>query len=62
MIRRLAGPLAKQLNSLYNFFLGELIDIGRYSDRKRLARISVQVGELRTAFAEISTRHAASAA
>ncbi|MDB4917302.1 MAG: fliS [Gemmatimonadetes bacterium] len=56
------GPLSKQLSSLYSFFLGELIDIGRYSDRQRLARISVQVGELRTAFAAISSRPAASAA
>ncbi len=56
------GPLSKQLSGLYSFFLGELIDIGRYSDRQRLARIREQVGELRTAFAEISTRPAASAA
>lgn len=56
------GALGKQLGSLYRFFISELIDIGRYSDRQRLARITVQVTELRTAFAEISTRPAASAA
>ena len=56
------GALGKQLSSLYTFFLGEIIDIGRYSDRKRLARISTQVSELRTAFAEISSRPSASAA
>ena len=37
------GQLSRQLSGLYSFFLGELIDIGRYSDRKRLARITVQV-------------------
>jgi flagellar protein FliS len=56
------GPLSRQLGGLYSFFLGELIDIGRYADRDRLARIRVQVEELRAAFAEISTRPAASAA
>ena len=56
------AQLSTQLRSLYAFFLGELIDISRYSDRKRLARISTQVGELRTAFSQIAARPAASAA
>ena len=56
------AQLSTQLRSLYSFFLGELIDIGRYNDRKRLARISTQVGELRSAFSQIAARPAASAA
>ncbi|MEP6733508.1 MAG: flagellar export chaperone FliS [bacterium] len=56
------GQLSKQLSGLYSFFLSQLIDISRHSDRERLARLIHQVGELRLAFAEISARPIASAA
>src|SRR3954469_19728015 len=56
------GAIGRQLQSLYMFFLSELIDIGRRNDLKTLNRIRNQVSELRAAFAEISTRSNASAA
>ena len=56
------GQLSTQLRALYSFFLGELIDVGRYNDRKRLAQISTQVGELRSAFSQIAARPAAASA
>jgi flagellar protein FliS len=56
------GSLAVQLRSLYAFFSAELIDVGRTSDRKRLASVTAQVGELRDAFARTGETHAASAA
>lgn len=56
------GAIGAQLSSLYMFFLGELIDIGRRNDLKLLNRIRTQVGELRSAFAEIANRSSASAA
>ena len=56
------GAIGKQLSGLYAYFLAELIDIGRHSDRKRLGRLSTQVSELREAFAEIAVRATASAA
>ena len=56
------GEMSLQLAALYSFFLTSLIDVGRKNDAKLLARITHQVGELRSAFAEISVTQAASAA
>ena len=56
------GDVAKQLGALYAFFIASLIDISRTSDRARLAKVSVQVTELRDAFAQISVMTSASAA
>lgn len=56
------GEMSRQLASLYSFFLASLIDVGRRNDAKLLARITHQVSELRSAFAEISVTQAASAA
>ncbi|CAN5240743.1 N/A [soil metagenome] len=56
------GEIGKQLSGLYTYFLAELIDIGRYSDRTRLSRLTAQVSDLREAFADIAVRPTASAA
>src|SRR5258708_11542460 len=56
------GELSKQLQSLYAFFIAELIDVGRYNDKGRLERITKHVSELRDAFSQISARQTASAA
>ncbi len=56
------GAIGKQLHSLYMFYLGELIDVGRKNDLVLLNRIRSQVSELRTAFADVSSRNNASAA
>jgi flagellar secretion chaperone FliS len=56
------GAIGGQLRSLYMFYLGELIDVGRRNDLKLLSRIRTQVSDLRSAFAEIASRTNASAA
>lgn len=56
------GAIGQHLNSLYMFYLGELIDIGRRNDLTLLTRIRTQVSDLRAAFAELATRPNASAA
>jgi flagellar secretion chaperone FliS len=60
------GAIGKQLESLYMFYLGEFLSIGRKNDLKNdlklLNSIRAQVTELRTAFAEIASRPNASAA
>ena len=56
------GAIGGQLRSLYMFYLGELIEIGRKKDLTLLTRIRNQVSELRGAFAEVSGRPNASAA
>jgi flagellar protein FliS len=56
------GQIAKNLQSLYLYFITELIAIGRKSDVTRLACMAAQVSDLRDAFAQISVRQTASAA
>ena len=56
------GAIGQQLRSLYMFYLGELIDIGRRNDLKLLNRIRAQVSDLRGAFAEVAAHPNASAA
>ena len=40
------GEVARGLSSLYSFFLGELLDVGRTLDTRRLARIISSVSDL----------------
>jgi flagellar protein FliS len=56
------GELAKNLKSLYGFFLTELQDYGRRPDANRLAAVIRMVSELRDAFATIATDSARSPA
>ncbi len=44
------GAIATQLDGLYGFLLGELIDIGIHPDGARLERLIAMVQELRDAF------------
>lgn len=44
------GAIATQLDGLYGFLLGELIDIGIHPDAARLERLIAMVQELRDAF------------
>ena len=48
------GEMAGQLNGLYAFFLGELVDIGLRPDVARLDRVIGMVAELRESFATIA--------
>ena len=56
------GDIARQLVSLYSFFLNSLVEIGRTNDKRLLARVTGQAMELRDAFAQISVLSSASAA
>lgn len=56
------GDLAKNLKSLYGFFLTELQDYGRRPDANRLAAMIRMVTELREAFASIATDNTRSSA
>jgi flagellar protein FliS len=56
------GTIGPQLNGLYMFYLGALIDIGRKNDIKLLNRIRTQISDLRSAFAEVASKQNASAA
>lgn len=48
------GELAHQLNGLYAFLLGELVDLGLRPSVERLDRVTAMAAELREAFATIS--------
>lgn len=48
------GEMARQLNALYTFVLGELSDLGFHPELGRLERITLILSELREAFAKIA--------
>ena len=60
--RERGGEVAANLSALYSFLLGELIQVGVRGDVARLDRVSHMIGELRDAFAQLSTTPAAAAA
>lgn len=53
------GEMARQLNALYTFILGELTDLGLHPEMERLDRVTGIVAELRDAFATIAQNPAA---
>lgn len=53
------GELAAQLNGLYAFFLGELVDVGPRTPVARLDRVIAMVAELRASFATVAAAPAA---
>jgi flagellar protein FliS len=60
--REKGGEVAANLGALYSFLLGELVQVGVRSDVARLDRVTHMIGELRDAFAQVSTSSAALAA
>ncbi len=44
------GAIASQLEGLYTFLLGELVDLGMHRDIPRLERLVAMIQELRDAF------------
>ena len=60
--RERGGEVAANLSALYSFLLGELVQVGVRGDRARLDRVTHMIGELRDAFAQLSTTPAAAAA
>lgn len=54
------GSIAAQLNGLYTFVLGELVDVGARRDVAKLDRLIGIVAELREAFGGIAVADAAS--
>jgi flagellar secretion chaperone FliS len=59
--RERGGEVASNLAALYAFLLGELVEVGVRPDVKRLDRITHMIGELRDAFAQVSTTAVAEA-
>lgn len=49
------GEMAGQLNGLYAFFLGELVDVGLRPNVARLDRVIAMVADLRESFAAIAS-------
>ena len=47
------GEMARQLDGIYRFLLGELVDIGLHPSAPRLDRVIAMASELREAFATI---------
>lgn len=45
------GRIAKDLQSLYGFLLGEMAEVGLHRDTKKVARLKFIAEELRTGFA-----------
>ena len=60
--REKGGEVAANLGALYSFLLGELVQVGVRGDVARLDRVTHMIGELRDAFAQLSTSPAATAA
>ena len=56
------GEVASNLAALYSFLLGELVQVGIRADVARLDRVTSMIGDLRDAFAQVSTTVGASAA
>ena len=48
------GDIARNLSGLYSFILSELVQAGVRPSAERLDRVTVMVGELRDAFAQIA--------
>ena len=48
------GDIARNLSGLYSFILSELVQAGARPSAERLDRVTVMVGELRDAFAQIA--------
>ena len=59
--REKGGEVAANLGALYSFLLGELVQVGVRGDVARLDRVTHMIGELRDAFAQLSTSPAAAA-
>jgi flagellar protein FliS len=60
--RERGGEVASNLAALYSFLLGELVQVGIRRDTARLDRVTHMIGELRDAFAQLSTSPLAAAA
>jgi flagellar protein FliS len=60
--RERGGEVASNLAALYSFLLGELVQVGIRRDTARLDRVTHMIGELRDAFAQLSTSSLATAA
>lgn len=56
------GEVAANLSALYSFLLGELVQVGIRPDTARLDRVAHMIGELRDAFAQVSSTAAVAAA
>ena len=52
--RERGGDIARNLSGLYSFILSELVQAGVRPSAERLDRVTVMVGELRDAFAQIA--------
>jgi len=55
------GEVAANLAALYSFLLGELVQVGVRADLGRLDRVTHMLGELRDAFAQVSSTAAVAA-
>jgi flagellar protein FliS len=60
--RERGGEVAANLGALYSFLLGELVQVGIRPDLARLDRVAHMIGELRDAFAQVSSTAAVTAA
>lgn len=60
--RERGGEVAANLGALYSFLLGELVQVGIRADVARLDRVAHMIGELRDAFAQVSSTAAVTAA
>lgn len=59
--RERGGEVAANLAALYSFLLGELVQVGVRADMARLDRVTHMIGELRDAFAQVSSAATAAA-
>jgi len=59
--RERGGEVAANLAALYSFLLGELVQVGVRADLGRLDRVTHMLGELRDAFAQVSSTAAVAA-
>lgn len=56
---RVGGEIATQLNDLYAFFMGEILEINRLQDAARLERLARMVAELHAAWTQAAEQEMA---